>query len=150
MFLLRLVYMWSVVNLLKDSPKISDLTKRDFSVLDLSDIHGKVAEKHRRAHFSSVLWPLTRWLQKGVLKEDISGIQGNTSFGLNNLRNIQAMNPNFFYKVLEISSRFLKSYKNCRKGCWFSRLFCYNILRENLSIKIREHVIAREPAKTQS
>ena len=34
--------MWSPVNLLKHSPKISDLTKRDVSILDLSDINGKL------------------------------------------------------------------------------------------------------------
>ena len=35
--------MWSPVNLLKQSRKISDLTKRDVSVLDFSDNHGEIA-----------------------------------------------------------------------------------------------------------
>ena len=34
--------MWSPVNLLKNSPKISDLTRRDVSVIDLNDINGKL------------------------------------------------------------------------------------------------------------
>ena len=38
----RWQYMWTFVNLLKHSPKISDLTKRDVSGLDLSDINGKL------------------------------------------------------------------------------------------------------------
>ena len=34
--------MWSLVNLLKRGPKISDLNKRDVSVLDISDINAKL------------------------------------------------------------------------------------------------------------
>ena len=33
--------MWSAVNLRKHSPKISDLNKRDVSVLDIYDINAK-------------------------------------------------------------------------------------------------------------
>ena len=142
--------MWSPVNLLKHSPTISDLTKRDASVLDLSDIHRRAAQKHRLTHFHSVLDPLARWLQKCVLKQDISGIQKTTLFGLNNLRNTSTMKLNFSSKVLKISCRFSKSNKNVRKSFRFSRLFRYNFLRENLSIEIRIHVIACQPAKTQS
>ena len=41
--ILRWEYMWLPVNLLKQSRKISDLTKRDVSVLDFSDDHGEIA-----------------------------------------------------------------------------------------------------------
>ena len=64
------------------------MTKRDLSVHDLSDINGKLREKHRRAHFSSVFDPLTRWVQKGVLKEELLGIQETTCFGVNKFRKI--------------------------------------------------------------
>ena len=80
--------MWSPLNLLKDGPKIFDLTKRDVYALDLSDIHGKLTKKDRRAHFSSVFDLLTRWLQKIVLKQELSDIQETTFFGVNNFRNI--------------------------------------------------------------
>ena len=52
--------MRSPVNLLKHSPKISDLTKGDVSVLHFSHIHGKVAQMNRRAHFRNVFDLLTR------------------------------------------------------------------------------------------
>ena len=80
--------MWSPINLLKHSHKIYDLTKRDVSDLDLSNINGKLAENHGRAHFSSDLDPLIPWLQKGVLKQEFLGIQENTFFGAKNLENI--------------------------------------------------------------
>ena len=50
--------MCSPVNLLKQSPKISDLTMRHLSVLDLSDINGKLASKHRRHAFQQCFGPV--------------------------------------------------------------------------------------------
>ena len=80
--------MWSPVNLLKHSAKISDMTKREVSILDFSDIHEKVAKKNRRADFSSVLDPLTCWLPKTVLKQQLWCIQEDTFSAVNNFGNI--------------------------------------------------------------
>ena len=87
-FSMRTECMWSLVNLIKQSPKICDLTKSDVCVLDLSHIHGKVAWEHGSADFSSVFDLLTRWFQKGFLKQELSGIQETTFFAVNNFRNI--------------------------------------------------------------
>ena len=40
--ILRREYVYSAVNVLKNSPNILDLTKADFFQLNLSQIHGKV------------------------------------------------------------------------------------------------------------
>ena len=58
MSLLRREYMWLPVNLLKHSPKISDLAKGDLSVLDLPGINGKLASKHRRDTFQHCFRPV--------------------------------------------------------------------------------------------
>ena len=80
--------MWSSINLRKHCPNISDLNKTDVSVPDISDNNGKLEENLGPARFSSVFEPLTRWLQKGVLKQELPGIQETTFFGVNNFRNI--------------------------------------------------------------
>ena len=41
-FMLRREYVYSAVNLLKNSPNILDLTKTEFLQLNLSQIHGKI------------------------------------------------------------------------------------------------------------
>ena len=79
--------MWFPVNLLKHSPKNSDLTKRDASVINLSDVKGTLGKNHRSADFRSVLDPLTLWIKKGVLKQELSGIQETTLHRLNNDEN---------------------------------------------------------------
>ena len=40
--ILRREYVYSAVNVLKNSPNILDLTKADFFQLNLSQIHGKI------------------------------------------------------------------------------------------------------------
>ena len=104
--LMRWEYMWSPVKLLKHRPNISDLNKTDVSVLDISHIKAKHEQNFRPAHFSSVLHPWTRWLQKGVLKQDSSSIQETTFFPVKNFRNILAMKLIFFCKVCKILCRF--------------------------------------------
>ena len=41
--LLRREYIWSHVSLLKHSPKIFDLVRRGLTILDLSDMNGKLS-----------------------------------------------------------------------------------------------------------
>ena len=72
------------VNLLKNSPKISDLTKRVVFQLSLREIKSKLGSKWCSADFSSVRNRLARWLLKGDLEEELSGIQVTTLFGVNN------------------------------------------------------------------
>ena len=65
--LLRQEYMLSTVNLLKHSPKISNLTKRDLSELDLSDINGKLAKKHWCPTFQQCFGPVPLLRRKYML-----------------------------------------------------------------------------------
>ena len=58
-------FMWLPVNLLTHSPKIYDLTNRDFSDLDLSNINWKLASKHRRETFQLCLGPVNSVTSKG-------------------------------------------------------------------------------------
>ena len=41
-FILRPEYVYSAVNVLTNSPNISDMTKADFFQLNLSQVHGKI------------------------------------------------------------------------------------------------------------
>ena len=90
-------YMWSFVNVLKKCPKISDLTKTHVSQLNLFDINGNLARRCCLLDFSRACYPLTHSLPKGVLKQELSGIEVTTFFGLNNFRNISAMKTMFFF-----------------------------------------------------
>ena len=96
--------MWSAANVLKDGPNISDSTKRHDTQLTFFDINGKLAWKCCRADFSSVWNPLTRWLRKGVLKQEFAFIQVTTFFEMNNSRNIEGMKAIF---VLENGQNFM-------------------------------------------
>ena len=80
--------MGSPIDPRKHSATITDLNKADVSVIDISDSNGKLEENVRPAHLSTVFDRLTRCLQKGVLKQELSGIQETTFFGVNNFRNI--------------------------------------------------------------
>ena len=62
--LLRREYMWWLVNLSKDSLKISDLIKRDLSVLNLSDVNGKLASKSQRESFQQCFGPVNSFTSK--------------------------------------------------------------------------------------
>ena len=80
--------MWSAVNELPNSPKISALTKKDVFQLNVFSSNRKLREKRCREDYRNVLDPWTRWFPKVVLKQELSGIQVTIFFGVNNLRNI--------------------------------------------------------------
>ena len=80
--------MWYGVNMLPHSPEISDLTKGDIFGLNFSKINWKLGWKNCSAAFGSVSEPWTRLLEKGVLKQDLPGIEATTFVGANNFRNI--------------------------------------------------------------
>ena len=66
-FLLWTKYLSSQVN----SPKISDMSKRDVFQLNLRQDEDTIGSKCCRVDFNSVLNALIRWLCKGVLKQDL-------------------------------------------------------------------------------
>ena len=67
----RREYLSSVVNVLTNSVKISDQTIADFLVLNLPQIHEKIGQYLGLANFSSHWNPVTHWLPKDVLKQDL-------------------------------------------------------------------------------
>ena len=75
------------MNVLKHSPKISDLTKRSFFPLNLSEINGKVVKKLGRAALGSVWDLVTCWLSKGVLKQEQLHTKVTTIFGDSKFQN---------------------------------------------------------------
>ena len=81
-------YMWSAVNVLPKRPKVSDLNKRNVSLLNFSWLNGKLGWKSCRADFNSVRHPSTGCLSKVVLKQKVLGIQVTTFRGVNNFRDI--------------------------------------------------------------
>ena len=107
--------MWSAVNVLKDGPTISDPTKRHDTQLTLFDINGNLVYKFCCTEFGGVYHPMTRYRQKDDLKQDHSGIQGTTFFGINNSGNIEVMKVIFFHKMLKILFKFEKCNNNSRK-----------------------------------
>ena len=76
-FLLRQEYMWSPVNLLKGSPKIPDLTKRDLSVLHLSQINGKIGYIYWRYTFEQCFGPVNSLTSKGYSEAGAFGDSWN-------------------------------------------------------------------------
>ena len=71
-------YMWSAVKVLPNSKNISDLTKRDVLSLNLSWANGKFRWKCCPTYFGSVCHPWTGSRTKGVLKQELLGIQVTT------------------------------------------------------------------------
>ena len=90
--------MWWAVNVLKRGPNISDTTKRHARQLILCDINRTIAWSCRRAELRSVLYALTGWFKKGVLKQEFCGLQLTTFFGIKNFQHIKAMKVIFFSK----------------------------------------------------
>ena len=71
MCILLTEYLSSGVDVLINSLEISDVTKAEFFQLNLSRFHLKIGKWWCRADFTSVSNLLTRWLQNGVLKQDL-------------------------------------------------------------------------------
>ena len=84
-------FMWSAVTVFPNSPKISDVIRREFVSI----------------------WELwTREFTKGVLKRKFSGIV-TTFFSINNFQNIWAMKLVFFFSK---SAKFYLDFKYARKS----------------------------------
>ena len=67
-------YLFLVVNVLTNRPKISYQTKSNFLKLKISNINGKIVSMWCREEFSSILDAPTLWLLKGALKQDLLDI----------------------------------------------------------------------------
>ena len=78
----------------------------------MSRINGKLGQKCCCADFVSVCHPWTCWLQKGILKKELSSIQLTTYFGDNNFWNIWSMKLLIFLKIHKVLCRFQKCKKN--------------------------------------
>ena len=113
-------YMWLAVKVLKSIPEISRLTKRDFFQLKLSDINIKVGKSYCLGGLDSVWELLTRWLPKGVVKEELSDIQVTTIFGGNKFQNNWAVKLIFFFsKCVQFYVDFKNAVKICHNGNGF-------------------------------
>ena len=105
--LLRREYFWATVNVLKNSPKILPITKRDFFVKVVS------------FRFQHYLIPFSICLSKGLLKCNFLDIYLTTFFGIRNLRNTSVMRVILFFKVFKILSTFQNCKKRLRKRFFF-------------------------------
>ena len=92
------------INVVLNGPKISHLTKTD-----LCWVNGKLRWKCCRGDFSIICQPWKRWLTKGVLKQELSGIQVTIFLGVNNFQNISAIKVIFFSKCA-------KFYEDCKNA----------------------------------
>ena len=99
--LLRREYMWSLVNLLKHSPKISDVTKRDPSVLDLSEINGKFASKHRRETFQQCFGLANSFTSKGSSEAGAFGHSTHHILRCQELQNYLRYEGHLFFQSVQ-------------------------------------------------
>ena len=105
--LLKREYFWTIVNVLKNSPKILPITKRDFFVKVVS------------FRFQHYLIPFPICLSKGPLKRDFLDIYLTTFFGIRNFGNRSVMRVIFFFKV----AKFYLHFKNAEK--YSHKAFCF-------------------------
>ena len=126
--LLRREYFWATVNVLKNSPKILPITKRDFFVKVVS------------FRFQHYLIPFPICLSKGLLKCNFLDIYLTTFFGIRNLRNTSVMRVILFFKVFKILSTFQNCKKRLRKRFFFFLDNCIWIGCLTLSLLRRENL----------
>ena len=115
-FLLLQQYFSSAINVLTNSPKISDATERDVCSRNIPDKNEAISQKSCSAYFSSVWDPLTRWVLKGILKSSVWEIKVTRSFRVNNFGDSWATSLTSFFKILKIWWRFQKWNKKLIKG----------------------------------
>ena len=90
--LLRREYLSSAVNGLRNSPKIFDITQKDF--FNLNCLH-----RCCRSDFNCVLAHLPCYLSKGSLKQDFLDFHLTTFFRVRKFKNTSAMRVIFFLNV---------------------------------------------------
>ena len=119
--LLRREYLSSVVYVLTNSAKISDITKGDILQLHFFQSDRKIWWKCCSADFSNVWDTLACWVPKGVLKLGLflKHIYVTTSFAVHNFENKSAVRVIFKFKMFKIWCRFPKC---CKK---FKKYFCF-------------------------
>ena len=80
-------YLSSAISLITNSPKISDITKRDIFQLHFPHSNEKIWSKCCRVDFSSLSNTLACWLSRGVLKRGPLAIYLTTSLTVRNFGN---------------------------------------------------------------
>ena len=101
--LLRREYFWSVVNVVKNSPEILPVIKRDFFQLNCVHSDQQICYKWCHLDFCTVWSHLPCCLSKGPLKRDFFNIYLSTFFGICNLGNTSAMRSSFVQSVQNFS-----------------------------------------------
>ena len=112
--LLRREYFWPTVNVLKNSPEILRITKRDFFELNCLHSVQWIWQKLCDSDFGTVWSHLPCCLSKGPLKRDILDIYLKTFFRMRNFGNKSAMRVVFLLKLFQSLSTFLKCRKKLR------------------------------------
>ena len=87
--------------------------------------------------FQKCLGPLTCWLPNGVLKQELSGIQITTYFGVTNFRKNKAMELIFSSKMHNILCRFFKFNNSFRKVVLVLKIIAFELVT-GISLKSDE------------
>ena len=112
LFLLRREYFWPAVNVLKNSPEVLSISKRDF--FELHWVHSGLINMVKVVSFifQHSLIPFTFCLSNGPVKRDSLDIYLTTFFGIRNFGNTSALSVIFFWKC----SKFYLQCKNTEKN----------------------------------
>ena len=111
----RARYLPLAVKLLRNTPKISHITKGDISQDRFSPIDAKIWWKCSHSDFTRIWISFKCWLSTGVLKRCFLECGPAKSFTACNFRNKVAMTIIFFLKMLKIWSRLKKWIEKIRK-----------------------------------
>ena len=104
----RTGYLWLAVNVLRNIPNISDITKGNILQIRFSQSDEKTWWKASLADFTRIWDPLTCWESKCPLKRCFLESGLTKSFTVCNFRNKVAMKGIFFFKMFKIWCRFQK------------------------------------------
>ena len=105
--------------MLKNSPAILPIMKRDFFELNCVHSDQWISQKWCHSDFRTLWSHLPCWLSKGPLKRDFLDIYLTTFFGIRNFGNTSAMRVTFLVKVFKI----LSTLQKCRKT--LEKAFCF-------------------------
>ena len=128
--LLRKEYLWSAVNMLTNSTKISDINNRNIFELYFPPSNEKNWSNCCPADFSRVWDPCACWLPKDVAKRGFLGIYPTTSFAVRNSKIKQLWGSWLFSKC----SKFDLDFRNKAKK--IEKVFLRNITLLNWLLKI--------------
>ena len=114
-------YMWSAVNVLPNSAKFSDLTKRDgFTSRFVLDFW-KIRKKGLQCRFQQCLGPVKTLALEGCCKTRAFGHWSNHISRGQQVPKYLSYGEDLFFKTGKIFCRLQKCNKNGRKDFWFFR-----------------------------